>query len=84
MSVFLKNKPMKPTGHEKHMPCNQYHMIDGQIPPTIDPSIHSTQNKSLMGKICDCRKQIYSENMCGCPLSEEQKWEIKWVPNPSY
>lgn len=73
---------MKPIGHEKNIPCNQYHMINGEIPP-IEPTSHTTQHPDLMGKLCDCKKFIYSEGVCGCP-SEDLKWEVKWIANPNY
>jgi len=74
---------MKPTGHEKWIPCNQFHRIDDKI-PTVDGSIHSIQNKELMSRTCDCRKLFYAgEGLCNCP-GEQNKWEIKWQPNPNY
>lgn len=72
---------MKPIGHDKWIPCNQFHRIDDKI-PTVDGSIHSIQNKELMSRACDCRKMIMSEGMCSCP--SEPHWEIIWLPNPNY
>lgn len=73
---------MKPIGHEKEIPCNQYHRIDGQI-PSVDGSIHSIQNKGLMSRTCDCRKMVYSESICTCPGADIH-WQIEWLPNPNY
>lgn len=73
---------MKPTGHEKWIPCNQYHRIDDVI-PTVDGNVHSIQNPELIGRICDCKKMLYlHEGECNCPGSNN--WEIKWVENPNY
>lgn len=73
---------MKPKGHEKEIPCNQYHMIDGKI-PEVKGDIHSIQNKDFMSRTCDCRKAVYSEGMCTCP-GEDKHWQIIWQPNPNY
>lgn len=83
MSVFHKADRIKPTGYEKEIPCNQYHRINGVI-PTVNGAIHSIQHPELIGKVCDCRKQLYAmEGECGCPGSDKH-WEIKWIPNPNY
>lgn len=81
-SVFKRNRnTMKPTGHEKWIPCNQFHRIDDKI-PTVDGSIHSIQNPQLIGKVCDCKKCYLVEEMCSCP--GDPHWEIRWMPNPNY
>lgn len=81
MSVFHKADRIKPTGHEKEIPCNQYHRINGVI-PTVNGAIHSIQHPELIHKTCDCRKCIYHESMCSCP--SEKHWEVNWQPNPNY
>ncbi len=81
MSVFRKPQGVKPTGHEKEIPCNQYHRINGEI-PTVNGSVHSIQHPELIGKACDCRKQIYHEEMCSCP--GVQTWQVEWKQNPNY
>lgn len=84
MSVFNKNKSrnMKPLGSDKWIPCNQYHRIDDKV-PSVDGSRHEVQNPQLIGMTCDCKKLIYSEGECGCP-GTDNRWEIKWQPNPNY
>lgn len=86
MSVFHKARnlnAMKPTGHEKWIPCNQFHRIDDKI-PTVNGEIHQVQNPDLIGRLCDCRKCFMIEQVCSCPSVETRKWEIKWLPNPNY
>lgn len=81
MSVFHKAKSVKPTGSERHIPCNQYHRI-GEMIPQVNGAIHSVQHPEWMGKACACRKMVYSEGMCGCPGVDS--WQINWNPNPNY
>lgn len=72
---------MKPIGHEKEIPCNQYHMIDGKI-PTVNGEIHEVQNPDLIGRFCDCKKCYFTEQICACPGNKH--WQIVWKPNPNY
>lgn len=83
MSVFNKPQGIKPTGSDKWIPCNQYHRIN-DVAPTVNGNIHSIQNPQYIGKVCDCKKQLYAaEGTCGCPGGNNH-WEIKWLPNPNY
>lgn len=61
------------------IPCPAGHAWSG-IVPKVDESIMSVQNHNLMGVICDCKKFIYWEEICGCPAGAKH-WEISLKEN---
>jgi hypothetical protein len=72
---------MTPFNNAGNNKCEVGHCIDGVV-PTINPSIMEQQNKSFIGKACDCNRLIYNEGQCFCPSNFH--WEIHWMPNPNY
>ena len=57
--------------------CIGSHKINGHE-ITVDPLKHEIQHPELIGKICDCKKFIYGEGMCGCAIKE---WRVSWKEN---
>jgi len=59
--------------------CIGTHKING-YEVKVDPLVHEIQNKELIGKVCDCRKFVLTEEMCGCTIKE---WRVVWKENTS-
>lgn len=58
--------------------CHTGHLING-IAPQVDPAKAETQNPELIGKVCDCGRCVYAEELCGCPGTNE--WRVTWKEN---
>lgn len=58
--------------------CNNGHLINWVV-ISVDPSIHQIQHPELIGKVCDCGKFKYDEEICGCPGTKD--WRVTWKEN---
>ena len=76
-ATHTKNLQHYPGQTGETIKCYNGHMIDGMV-PVVDHNIFEVQNRSLMGRICDCKKMMYNEESCGCSVKQ---WEVKWNEN---
>jgi len=61
--------------------CNNGHLINW-VAIQIDPTKMEVQHPELIGKVCDCGRFKYDEEICGCPGTKE--WRVTWKENTNY
>lgn len=57
--------------------CVGTHKLNG-FEITVDPTIHQMQHPEKVGQVCDCKRFVYDEEMCGCAIKE---WRVTWKEN---